>query len=135
MYFQHHSGTSLGAVSLRKDANGTTCGLIIAWVDSASFRRAIERRYPLGLLNAEEIQALIEPFTDLKTGMEYICTPPVPHLLPPVAQSEPSHPPLSHLNHSGDEVRIVRRFGDMRGAVDTHQVSFDLMSNTRRVFC
>lgn len=135
MYFQHHSGTSLGDISLREDANGKTCRLVIAWVDSDSFRRALERRYPLGLLEAEEIQALIEPFTDMKTGKEYICTPPVPRQLPPVAQTELCHPPLSRLNHSGDEVRIVRHFGDMRGAVDTHQVSFDLMNNTRRVFC
>lgn len=45
MYFQHHSGTSLGDISIREDANGTTCRLVISWVDSASFRRALERRY------------------------------------------------------------------------------------------
>lgn len=94
MYFQHHSGTSPADVSLREDANGMTCGPVIAWVDSASFRRALERRYPVGLLSAEEIQALIESFTNMKTGKEYICTPPVPRQLPHVAQSELSDPPL-----------------------------------------
>ena len=49
-------------VSLRESMIIAPCDREFALVDIVSLQSALERRYPLGLLSTEEIQALLEPF-------------------------------------------------------------------------
>lgn len=48
-------------VSLRESMITTSAGKF-SRIDTVSLQSTLERRYPLGLLSTEEIQALLEPF-------------------------------------------------------------------------
>jgi len=62
MCFQSKNRRLSDNVSLRESMITATCDRKFALIDTVSLQSALERRYPLGLLSTEEIQALLEPF-------------------------------------------------------------------------